>query len=380
MNDKLKDIIRITDNPSEMKAIAREIMALKPEKYGEKAMAEIEAAVRKRMPTATDGEVGDAILATIYHYWVYGSTYDEYFYYGFGHKTHDEKLEYMAFRVRLLYMDHLNPRGEKHLLFNKYETYRLFPEYFKRDVILCSSEADWETFLAFTDKHPEFVVKPTDMSGGRGVRRDSVAGMDTARKRAFFGELLAEGTANREKYRRGHESSVVLEELIEQADEMAAFHPQSVNGVRVPTVNVGGHVHIYQPWFKVGRGGNFLTSAVFGTLDAGIDAETGIIDTAGMNETDEVFDAHPDSHIPFEGFRIPRWKELVGMAKECAARLPRFGYVGWDFVLTKRNGWCVMEGNYSGDFMWQLYRQKGMKKEFEDLIGWKLDKQFWWEA
>ncbi|MBR4188755.1 MAG: hypothetical protein IKQ55_02210 [Kiritimatiellae bacterium] len=380
MNDKLKDIIRITDNPSEMKAIAREIMALKPDKYGEKAMAEIEAAVRKRMPVATDGEVGDAILATIYHYWVYGSTYDEYFYYGFARKTHAEKLEYMAFRVRLLYMDHLNPREEKHLLFNKYETYRLFPEYFKRDVILCSSEADWETFLAFTDKHPEFVVKPTDMSGGRGVRRDSVAGMDTARKRAFFGELLAEGTANREKFRRGHESSVVLEELIEQADEMAAFHPQSVNGVRVPTVNVDGHVHIYQPWFKVGRGGNFLTSAVFGTLDAGIDAETGIIDTPGMNETDEVFDAHPDSHIPFVGFQIPRWKELVDMARDCAGRLPKFGYVGWDFVLTKQNGWCVMEGNYSGDFMWQLYRQKGMKKEFEDLIGWKLDKQFWWEA
>lgn len=380
MKDKLEDIVRITEDPAEMEAIAREIMALKPEKYGEKAMAEIEAAVRKRMPTATDGEVRAAILATIYHYWAYGSTYDEYFYYRFGRKTHAEKLEYMTFRVRLLYMDHLNPREEKHLLFNKYETYRLFPEYFKRDVILCSSEADWDAFRAFTDKHPEFVVKPTDMSGGRGVRKDSVAGMDTARKRAFFGELLAEGTANREKYRRGHESSVVLEELIDQADEMAAFHPQSVNGVRVPTVNVGGHVHIYQPWFKVGRGGNFLTSAVFGTLDAGIDAETGIIDTAGMNETDEVFDAHPDSHIPFEGFRIPRWKELVGMAKECAARLPRFGYVGWDFVLTKRNGWCVMEGNYSGDFMWQLYRQKGMKKEFEDLIGWKLDKQFWWES
>ena len=345
-----------------------------------KVMDEIAASVRKRMPAATEAEAGDAMLATIYHYWVYGSTYDEYFYYGFARKTHAEKLEYMAFRVRLLYMDHLNPKEEKHLLFNKYETYRLFPEYYKRDVIRCASEADWDVFRAFTDKHPDFVVKPTDMSGGRGVRKDSVAGMDAAQKRAFFGELLAEGAANREKYRRGWESSVVLEELIDQADELAVFHPQSVNGVRVPTVNVGGRIQVYQPWFKVGRGGNFLTSAVFGTLDAGIDAETGIIDTAGMNETDEVFDAHPDSHIPFVGFQIPRWKELVEMAKECAARLPKFGYIGWDFVLTKHDGWCVMEGNYSGDFMWQLYRKKGMKKEFEELIGWKLDKQFWWEA
>ena len=58
--------------------------------------------------------------------------------------------------------------------------------------------------------------------------------------------------------------------------------------------------------------------------------------------------------------------------------MPTLGYVGWDFVLSKQ-GWCIMEGNYSGDFMWQMYRNRGMKKDFEDLIGWKLDKEFWWQ-
>ena len=379
MGKQLEDIIRITDDSGEMRIIARAVIAAKPEKYSPRMMDEIAASVRKRMPAAADSEIEDGILATIYHYWVYGSTPDEYFYYGFDRKPHAEKREYMAFRVRLLYMDHLNPREEKHLLFNKYETYRLFGDYYKRDVILCASDADWETFRDFTAKHPEFVVKPTDMSGGRGVRKDTVAGLDEAGKRKFFDALLREGAANREKFMRGRESSVVVEELIVQADELAAFNPASVNGVRLSTVNTGGRIHVYHPWFKVGRNGNFLTSAVFGTLDAGIDAETGTIFTPGMSESNEVFDAHPDCGIPFVGFKIPRWKELVGMAKECAARLPRFGYVGWDFILTKHQGWCVMEGNYSGDFMWQLFLGKGMRREFEDLIGWKLDKQFWWE-
>lgn len=379
MEKQLKDIIRITENPGEMREIARNVIAAMPEKYTPRMMAEIAASVRKRMPAAADSEVEDGILATIYHYWVYGSTPDEYFYYGFGRKTHAEKAEYVAFRVRLLYMDHLNPKEEKHLLFNKYETYRLFREYYKRDVILCASDADWETFRDFTAQHPEFVVKPTDMSGGRGVRKDSVAGLDEAGKRNFFDALLREGAANREKFLRGKESSVVVEELIDQSAELAVFNPPSVNGVRLSTVNVGGKIHVYHPWFKVGRNGNFLTSAVFGTLDAGIDPETGILFTPGMSELNEVFDAHPDCGIPFVGFQIPRWKELVEMAKDCAARLPRFGYVGWDFILTKHQGWCVMEGNYSGDFMWQLYLGKGTRREFEDLIGWKLDKQFWWE-
>ena len=137
-------------------------------------------------------------------------------------------------------------------------------------------------------------------------------------------------------------------------------------------------MNFYQPWLKIGRGGNFLTSAVFGTLDAGIDPKTGIIDTPGMNETGEVYEKHPDNGIDIIGFKVPKWKELLALAKECALKLPQFGYIGWDFVLSKK-GWCIMEANYSGDFMWQLYRGKGMKKEFEDLIGWKLDKEFWWQ-
>ena len=52
--------------------------------------------------------------------------------------------------------------------------------------------------------------------------------------------------------------------------------------------------------------------------------------------------------------------------------------VGWDMVLTT-NGWCIMEGNIYGDFMWQLFYDKGMRADFERLIGWKTNKQYWWE-
>ena len=42
-------------------------------------------------------------------------------------------------------------------------------------------------------------------------------------------------------------------------------------------------------------------------------------------------------------------------------------------------GWAVMEGNFRGAFMWQFFRQKGMKAEFEDMTGLRLNKEFWWE-
>lgn len=372
------DMVRVTEDKKEMADIGREIVEKNKEKYGDQLINMAKVYIKGKIPQASEEKINEVFFLTVYHYWVYGATYEEYFYYEFENKTHEEKNTYMTFRVRLLYMEHLNKKEDKHLLFNKYETYLLLKDYYKRDVILCRDADDYLMFLDFISKHNEFVVKPTDMSGGRGVYKASVAGLDEKQTREFYDNLLTEAESNKSKYLRGKESSVVLEELIDQDESLAVFNPESVNGVRLPTVTINGVTHFYQPWLKIGRGGNFLTSAVFGTLDAGIDVETGIIDTPGMNESSEVYSVHPDNGISIIGFKVPRWQELLDLARECAAKFPQFGYIGWDFVLSKK-GWCIMEANYSGDFMWQLYREKGMKKEFEELIGWKLDKEFWWK-
>ena len=41
----------------------------------------------------------------------------------------------------------------------------------------------------------------------------------------------------------------------------------------------------------------------------------------------------------------------------------------------------MMEANYYGDMMWQMFLERGTKKEFGDLIGWQMDseKPFWWQ-
>lgn len=39
----------------------------------------------------------------------------------------------------------------------------------------------------------------------------------------------------------------------------------------------------------------------------------------------------------------------------------------------------MYESNYSGEFMFQLINGRGYKREFEELIGWKFDKEYWWQ-
>ena len=370
--------IKITDDKSEMISIAKAIVQENKERYDAGLMDIVLTAIRKRIPNASDDEVNELAYVTIYYYWTYGISTDEFFYYDFPSKTYEEKMEYMTYRLRFIYSTHINKKEKSHLLNNKFETYQYFKDYFMRDVIVCRTEKDFTEFSEFSVKHPEFVVKPVDMGGGKGVYKASVAGMNEEEKKAYFLNLLSEGKTNMVKYMGGKEPSILLEELIDQDDRIAAFNPESVNGVRLCTILKDNDVMIFQSWLKIGRGGNFLTSAVFGTMDAGIDIKTGIVDTAGFTETGEIWYRHPDNNIEIKGFQIPRWDELISLAKECALKVPFFTYVSWDFALSKK-GWCMMEGNYNGDFMWQLYRQKGAKKEFEDIIGWKYDKEFWWQ-
>ena len=285
-------------------------------------------------------------------------------------------MKYMTFRLRELYCKHVNANGNRELFVDKYQTYQYFKKYYLRDVIQINSDEDFDEFASFVNKHPSFVVKPKDMAFGLGVYL--VKPEDYSDIKELFDSIRRHGAQNKEEIVWAKSDSIVIEELIDQDPSTAVIHPESVNGIRVTTVRCGDTVHIYHPWFKIGANGQFVTSAVCGTMDACINAETGIVETKGYNENGEAFEYHPNTGIKIVGFNIPKWDELLSTAKEVALSLDGVRYVGWDFVLTQK-GWCIMEANYDGDFMWQMCYEKGMREEFEELIGWKMDKSFWWQ-
>lgn len=371
--------LQITSDLPEMIQFAKAIVEEKKDYYTDEVLEGIRCEIKRHRSGYSLKEIEDTLYQAIYYYWAYGATTDEFFYLHLYNKSYDEIKTFVTKREKVIYRNFLNRFEDAHLLNNKWETYTLFKEYFGRDVILLSSEADYPLFCDFLDKHTEFVIKPTDMGQGQGVHKViAKEGINETEKKDLFLSLLTENKKNKELYHRGKEDSVLLEELIAQVPEMTVIHPNSANGVRVTTVRIGDKIHILYPWFKIGRNGQFLTSAVFGTLEACIDSVTGVVITPGYSETDERFDVHPDTGVPILGFQIPRWKELIDTVTELALKLDTIRYVGWDMVLTE-HGWVLMEGNFSGDFMWQMCLKRGTKKEFEDMIGWHLTKEFWWQ-
>lgn len=370
--------IKITDDKQEQILLGKELYKKNPKTYPNERVL----SMYKTIDSLASAELmrqytkEELFFMSIYDFWVYGNTISEEFYFHFPHKTHAEKSEYTTFRTRLNYMYKINNKEDSYIFNNKWETYQRFKDHYHRDIILIQDANDYLEFEDFINKHPIFVVKPTCSHIGIGVRKISISDYPDAI--SLFNSLMEEGKMHQAD-NFNNETSLLCEELIDQVDELAVVHPYSVNGIRITTFkDINGNIKILYPWFKVGANKSFVTSAAFGTYDAGIDAETGIVNTYGFKENGDYDEIHPLTGIKFKGYVIPRWSELVQLVSKLAIGLQTINYVGWDMVLTPK-GWAIMEGNFTGDFMWQMFNQKGFKKEWEALIGFKSEKEFWWE-
>ncbi len=331
------------------------------------------------MPSASDEEKRRMMYISIYDYWMYGVNLKEDFFYHFHTKTHEEKNSYVTFRNRFLYTHHLNDEQYAFdLLEDKYNCYLRFKDYFLRDVICIETENDYETFVNFTKKHPTFVVKPLTLGFGWGIHTQSVSDNDNLHD--IFLKILSEGTDIQNQFHiKTHTTKFVLEELIDQAEELSCFHPNSVNCVRLTTIVKDGKVHFFYPWIKIGRNNNFISNAGNEGICVGIDERTGVCITDARDEFNNIYTEHPNTHIVFKGYKIPQWESLLALGEKLALELsPRINYVGWDMAYTNE-GWSVLEANPEGEFLAQFIFEKGLKNELEELMSWKPAVDFWWE-
>ena len=349
--------------------------------YNDLMLSSMDREIRHYAPALDPAEREALRCRFVYDYWMFGCPVDEEFYLHLKDMTHAEKREYMVRQMRNVYVNHLNRAAGPDRIRNladKYRLYQILKPFYKREIIEVRSMEDLPAFEAFARQFGEFVVKPSDLSLGIGVHKFSMAPFGEDYAAALAGILNERQAINAGNPARSN--TMVLEELICQEQTLSALHPASVNAVRATAVRgKDGKIHIFHPWLKVGIKGSFVATAAQEGFVAEIDADTGRLISDGFQETGDIYTHHPDTGIRIKGFQIPRWEEIKVFVNEIMESLPNYGYIGWDLVLTPK-GWCVMEGNYSGEFMYQLINGRGFKREFEELIGWKYNKDFWWES
>jgi len=361
--------IKITEDKAEILELGRMTAEENPERYSSAMIDRL----WKKYGTCVSGreEFFEIVYSAIYCQVLYGTSIPEYVYYDFLHRTHAEKQKYVTWYSRYAYMTQLNSVKDLHFLDNKFEAYTLLKPYYKRDAMLLSDENDFPGFCDFAAKHKSIFVKPVNLELAEGVHRLEIDD-DTDLRKTFLALLDEARSLSSFEIKRPILHQLILEEFIVPSKAIAQFNPSEMSLLRVTTVAVSGRIHFLYPCFRMMCGDGKTQQGEVYSIDALIDAGTGVVTTGGMSGIMEEADYHPVSGVKIKGFSMPEWEALLEMLTHAANQFPTLRYIGWDVVHTDR-GWVIIEGNTNGEFFFQLCAGHGVKDEFEQLIGFKFN-------
>ena len=195
--------------------------------------------------------------------------------------------------------------------------------------------------LAFLERNPVFMAKPTVGSCGRGIEKLRTA--DFPSLEALYDRLAQQAPR------------LELEAVIRQHPALDALYPGSINTARVVTIRGrSGHVYFVAAILRVGSGGKFVDNFNNGGMMAPVDVETGIVRMPAIDKEKTLYEAHPATGTPIQGFALPDWEAAKEMCARAAQVIPQVGYIGWDVCFTP-DGPCLVEGNqYPGNDLYQI--------------------------
>lgn len=287
----------------------------------------------------------------LFHLW----QADEYLSYHYEWLSRKGRKQYVLNWEKTEFCKKVNPESCWTLFNDKYQTYVHFQSFFKRNAFLIDF-MDEVTDIRLLEDHfrlyDKAIVKPVFGGSGKGVKIFNVN--DFSDIKTFYQNL-------KKQFRK-----CIVEEVINQDPQMASFHPQSVNTLRMPAMRIKNEIHFFHPGMRIGRGDSIVDNGGAGGILAAIDVETGIIKAAATEDGTD-FVSHPDTNLPIIGFRIPQWEEAKTLTRELMDNIPEGNYISWDLALSDK-GWLMIEGNVEGQFFGrQLPIHRGVRNDFNKI-------------
>jgi len=218
------------------------------------------------------------------------------------------------------------------------------------------------------EKYAKIFVKPVDGQGGYGIlafgRQADGVYRDAAGQaldRAFL-----DGIAR--------ENDFMIQAGFVQHPAISAVYPHSVNTFRIASENRGGRVRLLCSTMRIGREGKQVDNSAQDGLILKIDLASGRAGAPFVtSERNETFERHPDTGYAFADFSVPEWEAVKAFCLDCARKMNRFTYLGWDIALG-RSGPVAIETNQNFAIDHYQVALGGLR----DLFG-IGDPRWWWK-
>ena len=174
--------------------------------------------------------------------------------------------------------------------------------------------------------HGAVIAKPVRGTAGRGVQ---VILLEQGEP------VVLAGGQRLPLARMALEERSILQEVVIQHPDLAAFHPESVNTVRVQTLLTrDGEVLILGSLVRFGRSGSRVDNMGAGGIGLGVHPEDGRLHSNGWDYRGHRYDRHPETGVVFAGARIPFWDEVLDLVRSAQAQFGFYRLLGFDVALT----------------------------------------------
>lgn len=266
-------------------------------------------------------------------FWRHRVTYSEYMYsYEYWHLNEEERDEFISTSEMQVIYRKLGDSNVREVFHDKVR----FLTTFKPFVYRWWALANTLSLEQFKEKASEFDIIAKPACGTRGDGIFKIVGTEVCDWQQLFNQLL--------------EGNYLLEQCIKACDELASFHPTSLNTIRVVTISEMDKCEVFGALFRMGAHGSVIDNTHAGGVYAPINVETGAIDIPAIDAKNNHYQNHPDTGKPIEGFRIHDWGRIVATCKEASRAISSIRFAGWDLCINQAGQVEIIEGNHAPDF------------------------------
>lgn len=271
-----------------------------------------------------------------------GCGYSDYLNYELYNKTFKEIDEYVTIKHQDKFYEIVSPAKYKTFFTIKPNFLNNFKNYINRSFF---ASGTIEELKAFLDKNEEFMVKPYDGLGGKGVYKEYRKNIKNVND--FYNYL--------------NENHLFIEEYVKQNKEVNRLCKESVNTIRIMTFSYNGKSEIVYAAMRIGNGINNVDNFHQGGMGCKIDLEKGILIGDAIDKDLNHYDVHPKSKVKFDGFVLPNWEKAKKLVLDASLVNNNIHMVGWDVALTDE-GATLIEGNRRPGFdLIQVLSKRGRK-------------------
>jgi hypothetical protein len=259
-----------------------------------------------------------------------------------------EDIYYAILERRLNDANYADYAGDK----NYYERHLdpgLFPRVFLRKMSGVFLDGDYG-YLSWTAAQTRFdalrepaIVKPaTGSYGGRDVLLLALEQGGNGPDAAVRLDLASIDQRYRDNY--------VVQEAIRQHAVLAAFHPASVNTLRLFTYRSvsDNRVHVLRCVLRMGRSGRVVDNQAAGGLSCLVDLNSGELNAYAVNKEVEKCTVHPDTSFPFAGTVVPEIEAAVRCVRNVAGQIVSQRLLSFDVAVTADGQIKLIEINTLG--------------------------------